>query len=49
MSHHDLTDWEWYAIRYFLPVQQSRRGGRPWSDHREVINGILWNLKTGSP
>lgn len=49
MSRHDLTDWEWNAIRYFLPTQQPRRGGRPWSDHRQVINGILWILKTGSP
>lgn len=49
MSRHDLTDWEWNAIRHFLPATRSRRGGRPWADHRQVINGILWILKTGSP
>ena len=51
MSRHDLTDWdwEWNAIRHFLPWQRSRRGGRPWADHRLVINGIVWILKTGSP
>jgi transposase len=25
-----------------------RRGGR-WRDHRTVINGILWKLRTGAP
>ena len=49
MSRHDLTDVEWNAIRHFLPAQFSKRRGRPWSDHRQVINGILWILKTGSP
>ncbi|HBE68813.1 MAG TPA: IS5 family transposase [Planctomycetaceae bacterium] len=36
-------------MRRFLPARQSRRGGRPLADHRRVINGILWILKTGSP
>ena len=46
MSRHDLTDEEWTAIRHSLP---SRSRGRPWADHRRVINGILWVLHTGSP
>ena len=49
MSRHDLTDVEWNAIRHFLPKQRSHSSGRPWSDHRTIINGILWVLATGSP
>jgi transposase len=30
-----------------LPRNQ-RRGGR-WRDHRTVVNGILWKLRTGAP
>ena len=25
------------------------RGGRPWRDPRDVLNGILWVLRTGAP
>lgn len=49
MSRHDLTDREYNAIRHFLPPQNSRRRGRRWADHRQVLNGILWILHTGSP
>lgn len=49
MSRHDLTDREWNAIRPLLPAERSGRPGRPWVDHRMVINGILWIVATGAP
>ena len=49
MPRHDLTDREFNAIRHLLPVQKNKRPGRPWIDHRTVINGIMWVLKTGAP
>ena len=49
MSRHDLTDREFNAIRHLLPTQRPKKPGRPWTNHRIVINGILWILKTGSP
>lgn len=49
MSRHDLTNREFDAIRSFLPAQNKSSVGRPWKDHRTVINGILWILVTGSP
>lgn len=49
MSRHDLTDREFNAIRHLLPKQRRGRSGRPWIDHRKIINGIFWILKTGSP
>ena len=42
----ELTDVAWARIEPLLPVQG---GGRRWRDHRQVINGILWQLRTGAP
>ena len=49
MPRHDVTEREWNAIRHLLPKQHPGKAGRPWADHRMVINGIFWILKTGSP
>ena len=43
----ELTDRAWAQLAPLLPRNQ-RRGGR-WRDHRSVINGILWKLRTGAP
>ena len=43
----ELTDEAWAWIAPLLP-KNGRRGGR-WRDHREVVNGILWKLRTGAP
>ena len=43
----ELTDRAWAQLAPLLPGNQ-RRGGR-WCDHRRVINGILWKLRTGAP
>ena len=46
----DLTDLQWQAIETILPPDRVRadRRGRPWSDRRTVLNGILWILRTGA-
>ena len=39
-------------LRVLLPVEREpgKRGqGRPPEDNRNVINGILWRLRTGAP
>jgi transposase len=43
----ELTDKAWAQLAPLLPRNQ-RRGGR-WRDHRTVVNGILWKLRTGAP
>ena len=43
----ELTDEAWARIAPLLP-EKGRRGGR-WRSHREVVNGILWKLRTGAP
>jgi transposase len=41
-----LIDAQWAKIEPLLPKLTSR--GRPWRDSREVLEGILWVLKTGA-
>lgn len=47
----DLTDVQWAVLAPLLPAPRVRndRRGRPWRDPRDVLNGILWILRTGAP
>lgn len=38
----------WAVIEPVLPSGAGRRG-RPWTDHRRVLEGIAWRFRTGSP
>jgi hypothetical protein len=44
----DLTDTAWERVRGLLPAQRPTIG-RPRHDHRRVLGGILWVLRTASP
>lgn len=46
-KRHELSDIQWSILEPHLP-KSSPKGGRPWNDHRTVINGILWKLNTGA-
>jgi len=47
----DLTDEQWEVIKPWIPDPPRRLDGRgrPWRDARQVLNGILWILRTGAP
>ena len=47
----DLTDDQWKIVSTILPEDPIRddKRGRPWSDRRTVLNGVLWILRTGAP
>jgi len=47
----DLTDKQWAVVEPLLPVPEVREDGRgrPWRDPRDVLNGVLWVLRTGAP
>ncbi|MFC0617166.1 IS5 family transposase [Deinococcus budaensis] len=48
MCRYDLTDDQWgKLVPLLLPQRPSR--GRPPHDHRRVLNGILWILRSGAP
>jgi transposase len=49
MARYELTDEEWERIAPLLPPTHPDKPGRPWTDHRQVLNGILWILRTGAP
>lgn len=48
MRRHELSDAEWGLIAPFFPRPPIRRGGQ-WRDHRTLLNGVLWRLRTGAP
>ena len=47
MGRGDLTNREWSLLEPHLPPS-GRRGGR-WNDHRTVVNGVLFRVRTGVP
>lgn len=44
----ELTDEQWAALEPHLPPQRAATG-RPAKEHRTVVEGILWRLRTGAP
>jgi transposase len=44
----ELSDGQWERLRPLLPPQKARTG-RPATDHRQILNGILWIIRTGAP
>ncbi len=48
MGRGDLSDQQWQQLQPLLPPQKPTTG-RPAKDHRTIINGILWVLRTGAP
>jgi len=47
VARFDLSDTQWAILEPLLPAQPVRGG--QWRDHRQVINGIAWVKRTGSP
>jgi transposase len=48
MNRRDLTNEQWAKLQPLLPPRKPETG-RPNEDHRRIINGILWILRTGAP
>ncbi len=46
----ELTNEQWEIIEPLLPKlpRRSDGRGRPWRSNREVLNGILWILRSGA-
>jgi len=48
MRRHELTERQWERLSPLLPPVKPVTG-RPHEDHRRVLNGLLWRMKTGAP
>ena len=46
----DLSEKQWRLVSVLLPPDsvRSHHRGRPWSDQRQALNGVLWILRTGA-
>ena len=46
----DLTDEQWAVVKPFIPKLPKRADGkgRPRIDDRQILNGILWIMRTGA-
>lgn len=42
----ELTDGQWERIEPLMPSSVGQRG-RPFRDHRQVVEGIIYRLRTG--
>src|SRR3954452_4075483 len=47
MLRHRLTDQQWELVQDLFPPPA--RTGRPRRDRREILDAILWILRTGAP
>jgi transposase len=47
MARGDRSERGWRRLAPLLPRREGR--GRPWRNHRRVIDGIRWVLRTGAP
>lgn len=46
--HEALTDEQWARIEPLLPSSKGKQS-RPFRNHRQVLNGIIYRLRTGCP
>jgi transposase len=49
MARYDLSDGEYSILQPMLPAERSGKPGNVYRSHRDVLNGILWILRTGAP
>lgn len=51
IRRHELSEAQWAVLAPLLAtlVPQRPKTGRPNTDHRVVLNGILWKIRTGAP
>lgn len=45
-----LTEKQWRFLEHLIPKPRIRKDGkgRPWINNRDILEGILWILKTGA-
>lgn len=49
MHRYEIKDEEWEQIKDLLPTDILARQGRPPKPNRDILNGILWIVRSGAP
>jgi transposase len=51
VRRHEVTSAQWRQLQPLLAelVPRKPKTGRPNADHRRILNGIVWKLRTGAP
>jgi transposase len=49
LRRYELTDREWDFIKDYFNDEQPTRKGRPRSDVRLTLNGVIWIARSGAP
>jgi transposase len=44
----ELTDAQWELLKPLVEPAAGKRRGRPWRNSRQVLEGVLWILRTGA-
>jgi len=47
-TRYELTDEQWQAVEPILPQRTATTGRKP-KDPRQMLNGIVWVLRSGAP
>jgi transposase len=47
-KRYELTDEQWQAVEPLLPKRTAKTGRKP-KDPRQMLNGIVWVLRSGAP
>jgi len=48
LHRHEIIDAEWERVKDLLPPENTGEG-RPSKPNRVMLNGMLWQAKTGAP
>jgi transposase len=48
MRRHELSDAQWELVKAHIPERTSATG-RPPRDPRDMLNGMMWIVRTGAP
>ncbi len=45
---YELSDNEWEQLKKYFPEREAGQLGRPRSSDRQLLNGVLWVLRSGA-
>ena len=48
MKRYELTKEQWERVKKLLPAERTGKRGRPRKDDRNMLNGMLWIVRSGA-